>query len=389
MGKFSSVLLSVLLTIAAQQCAATEARGAVTQELEARLFPTITALENSSPIPPAIRKLFMGRRQRIVACAMAAPCRIKASLWSIGEEQQLADWAAKAHVGMMSNEARSRLMGESTQSAVKRELDGLNHILEVYGEGMPPRVPEIDGPDTKSPVNFKGDVSAAVMRNSLEDKEPNRFLDLSIGLSCDLLDSADRLDAIAFEHPDPNSEVIKQYTHESIDWSRYKYIAILALGVGPEENGIPLSALSKLNVELAAGAYRAGLAPIIITSGGTVHPRRTRFAEAIEMRRALIERYNIPPDAILVDPHARHTTTNIRNATRLLYALHAPMNRDVLTVSNPAHISAVDSPEFRERNMRELGYIPGVIGKRISVFETTFRPSTFSLRVDPRDPLDP
>ena len=107
------------------------------------------------------------------------------------------------------------------------------------------------------------------------------------------------------------------------------------------------------------------------------------------MRKALIERYHIPADAILVDPHARHTTTNIRNATRLLIALHAPLNRDVLTISNPDHISAIESPNFRQRNLTDLGYIPGKVLKRVSAFEITFLPSTFSLRVDPRDPLDP
>ncbi|TAM57486.1 MAG: YdcF family protein [Rhodanobacter sp.] len=361
--------------------------GTVTQELEARLFPTLNALEGSSSFPPALRTMLSERRQRIVACAMDAPCRVKASLWSVNEEKELADWAAEKHFGLMSNSARIRLMGESTQSAAVRELDGLNHILQVYGEGAPPRVPSIDGPDTQNLSLFKSDVGAAVMRNSLGDKEPNSTLDPSIGLSCDLLDSADRLDAIHFEHPDPNSAFFK--ADKPIPWTRYRYTAILVLGVGPERNGVPLSALSKLNVELAAERFHAGLAPLIITSGGTVHPRRTRFAEAMEMRKALIERYNVPPEVILVDPHARHTTTNIRNATRLLIALHAPLNRDVLTISNPAHISAIESPEFRQRNLIDLGYIPGRIGKRVSAFETTFRPSTFSLRIDPRDPLDP
>lgn len=387
MRKMSFVLLAILLATASQRSVVAGERGAVAQALEARLFPTLNALEHSSSMPPAVQTLLSERRRRISACAMDAPCRIKASLWSVEEEKAFADWAAQKHVGLISNDARIALMGEPTQSAVMRELDGINQILQVYGEGVQPRVPEIDGPDKKNSANFKSDVDAAVMRNSLEDKEPIGSLDQSIGLSCDLLDSADRLDAIAFEHPDPNSAILN--ADKTIPWSRYRYTAILVLGVGPEEDGIPLSALSKLNVELAAKRYRAGLAPLIITSGGTVHPRRTRFAEAMEMRKALIERYHIPPQAILADPHARHTTTNIRNATRLLFALHAPLNRDVLTISNPAHISAIESPEFKQRNLIELGYIPGSIGKRVSAFETTFRPSTFSLRIDPRDPLDP
>jgi uncharacterized SAM-binding protein YcdF (DUF218 family) len=37
------------------------------------------------------------------------------------------------------------------------------------------------------------------------------------------------------------------------------------------------------------------------------------------MKHDLIARLGIPAAAILVDPHARHTTTNMRNAARLLY----------------------------------------------------------------------
>ena len=387
MRKIIYVLLATLLAAGWQQPVVAGESGTVTQELEVRLFPILNALESSSSLPPVLRDMLSKRRIRIVACAIDASCRIKASLWSFNEKKELANWAAEKNAGTISNDARIRLMGESTQSAVVRELDGLNHILQVYGEGVPPRVPSIDGPDTQNPSLFKSDVSAAVMRNSLGDKDPDSTLDSSIGLSCDLLDSADRLDAINFEHPNPNSTFFK--TNKAIHWAQYRYTAILVLGVGPERNGVPLSALSKLNVELAANRFHAGLAPLIITSGSTVHPRRTRFAEAMEMRKALIERYDIPPDVILVDPHARHTTTNIRNATRLLIALHAPLNHDVLMVSNPAHISAIESPEFTQRNLTDLGYIPGKIGKRLSAFEITFRPSTFSLRIDPRDPLDP
>ncbi|MDE1964935.1 MAG: YdcF family protein [Xanthomonadaceae bacterium] len=312
---------------------------------------------------------------------------MKASQWSTDEEKELAQWGQKQHSETTSNSQRRQMMGESTADAIVREIDGLNHILRVYGEGVPPRVPDIDGPDTDNVALFKNDVSAAVMRSSLNDHDPSMVFDPSMYLSCYLLDAADRLDAIHFEHPDPNQNVMD--AKPAVLWSHYPYSAILVLGVGPERQGVPLSSLSKLNVRLAADRYRKGLAPLIITSGGTVHPRRTRFAEALQMRKALIERYHIPPGAILADPHARHTTTNIRNATRLLIGFDAPLNKDVLIVSNPAHISMIESPDFRQRDMEDLGYIPGEIGKRLSPFEITFRPSTLSLRVDPRDPLDP
>ena len=41
------------------------------------------------------------------------------------------------------------------------------------------------------------------------------------------------------------------------------------------------------------------------------------------------------------------------------------------------------------RNTAELGYMPGTISRRLSVYDLEFRPSRQSLRHDPRDPLDP
>ena len=107
------------------------------------------------------------------------------------------------------------------------------------------------------------------------------------------------------------------------------------------------------------------------------------------MRNALIDRYGVPADAILIEPYARHTTTNLRNATRLLMAMDAPMDRDAVIVCNPGQSASIESPQFVTRNQRELGYQPGQVGRRLSITELLFRPSRVSARIDPRDPLDP
>ena len=107
------------------------------------------------------------------------------------------------------------------------------------------------------------------------------------------------------------------------------------------------------------------------------------------MRAALIERYGIAPEAILLEPYARHTTTNLRNAARLLMAVGAPLDHDTLIVCNPGQSASIESPLFIKRNIDELGYQPGQIGKRLSPTELVFRAARASARVDPRDPLDP
>jgi hypothetical protein len=150
-----------------------------------------------------------------------------------------------------------------------------------------------------------------------------------------------------------------------------------------------LSPFGKYHLRLAANRFASGDAPFIIVTGGRAHPRATRFTEAEQMRKALIERYGVSADAILIEPYARHTTTNLRNATRLLMAMGAPLAKDTLIVCNPGQSAAISNPQFIQRNLSELGYEPGKVGQRLSSTELEFRPSSLSARVDPRDPLDP
>jgi len=107
------------------------------------------------------------------------------------------------------------------------------------------------------------------------------------------------------------------------------------------------------------------------------------------MRRALIERFGVPAEAIIIEPYARHTTTNLRNITRRLAAMTAPLDKDTLIITNVGQSSYIESPDFSARNLKDLGYVPGTVGARLSPNELTFRPSIKSLRIDPSDPLDP
>jgi len=142
----------------------------------------------------------------------------------------------------------------------------------------------------------------------------------------------------------------------NVRWSDYPYTAILALGSGPEDPNIPISPQGKIIVAQGAELFRQHKAPLIIVSGGSVHPAQTRFSEAIHMRQLLIEQYAIPGNAILIDPHARHTTTNFRNADRLIYRYGIPMDRPVL--AETLSVAGILNDSFDQRNMKELGYLP-------------------------------
>ena len=173
------------------------------------------------------------------------------------------------------------------------------------------------------------------------------------------------------------------------DWKKYKYAAIVVPGNGPLLTTIPLSPVNKMRLDIAADRYRRDLAPFIVVSGGYCYPFRGPFAEAIEMKRYLMERWQLPEAAILIDPHARHTTTNFRNANRLLFRYGFPTNKLCDFVTTQSQTNYVDNASFDARNQRELGYLPCRDKKRISLHDIEFHPVVESLHLDPFDPLDP
>lgn len=341
------------------------------RQLAQRLFPALTALDPSR-LPASTRAGLAERARLRSACNGDAPCVVTASRWS-GE--QIAALSAAA--------------GSEKADAVAHELSGLNIILAEYAQGRPPLYPEIDGPrGVAGSARQARDVRTAVELATLDAHAGYTALDASIALAVALLDANDRLEAIQFQPLDAGLNAAAFQRAQALDWERWPHSALIVLGSGPADDQ-PLSAISKLRVRLAAHLYAAGQAPYIIVSGGAVHPRGTRTVEAVEMRRALLERYGVPADAVIIEPHARHTTTNVRNAARLLLALRAPATRDALVVSSADHIDYVAGPRFIQRLHDELGQVPGQIGARVSANAVAFRPAATALQRNPADPLDP
>lgn len=304
-------------------------------------------------------------------------------MWSDAERAEITQGVTAA--------TETRQAGGLEPSAlIDRQIAGLNGILSVYGVGLPPRYPAIDGPveGEGSPRLAQLNADAMTLARA-EEGDPSVAFDPSIALALALLDANNRDDAAAFEPLDTSLNAAALARAAKTDWTRYRYSAIIVPGIGPDDLVTPLSARGKLNVRMAAQRFADGAAPFIIVSGGPVHPRGTTTAEAIEMRRALVDRYGISADRIVVEPYARHTTTNLRNATRRLIAMKAPLDRDVLIVTNPAQSQYIESADFKARSLRDLGYEPGKIGTRLSPTDLTFRPTSRSTLIDPMDPLDP
>jgi hypothetical protein len=70
----------------------------------------------------------------------------------------------------------------------------------------------------------------------------------------------------------------------------------------------------------AAEALQAGVAPLIIVSGGVEH---SRMVEAFALLFLLRCAYGISEERVLVEPCAEHTHTNVRNSGTMLVAMGA------------------------------------------------------------------
>ena len=268
---------------------------------------------------------------------------------------------------------------------------GMNRILKVYGLGEAPQYATMDSISYEvSSDYYQG--SLVMWSDMLQHKKPavtTLFFQPTLDFALSLLYLNHRDEAARYEplEQKENRKTVEEI--KNINFKDYDYPAILILGNGPENYRDTLSALGKLNLQLGVLEFQQKKAPLIIVSGGHAHPFRSPFAEAIEMKKELIERYNIPEERIIIDPHARHTTTNLRNASRLMIAYHIPIDRASLVVTNNAHSKYTGASSFADRCREELGYLPAVIGKRLNSTTLEFLPQIESLQQNPLEPLDP
>lgn len=266
----------------------------------------------------------------------------------------------------------------------------MNRVIDVYGRGTPPLYPGIDAVsyDPASETYRRlVDIMIAVLHEQSGDL--TTFYAPTLGFVRRLLDANRRDEAGRFEplHEGENAHAYRRVAR--VDWSRFDYAAIVVPGAGPDRPDVALDPWAKMRLELAVARFKAGRAPFIIVSGGNVHPNQTRFNEALEMKRSLMADFGVPADAVLIDPHARHTTTNLRNAARLVFRYGLTAAKPLLITTDQSQSAYISGQEFSERCRRELGYLPGVVGARLSRFDLEFRPAVQSLHADARDPLDP
>ena len=282
--------------------------------------------------------------------------------------------------------------GQKTDSemliaAWKDAANGMNRLLSVYGLGKDPFYKDIDR------VSF--DVSSAEYRALLKAKlaeiklaRAALFFEPTLSFALKLLEANRRDEAGRYEPLEEGENKAAVQDLKNIRWSEYPNSFILVLGSGPPA-GLNLSKIAAKRADQGAQLFLERKAPLLILSGGHVHPMQTPFNEAIEMKKYLMEKFKIPEKSILIDPYARHTTTNFRNAARLAFRYGIPNELKALVTSSEDHIAIVTKDGFRIRCSTELGYFPMEFITRVSPFAAEFKPSVASLFFDVNDPLDP
>jgi hypothetical protein len=273
--------------------------------------------------------------------------------------------------------------------AWEQDVKALNHAISVYAEGQQANYPKIDS--IAFNVKAKGYTELVALNAGLAIAETTKqalFYSATLAFALHSLEINER-NQIADEEPMVAGANKAAYgLSKKVKWAAYKYTLILVPGEGPEERDVALSAGGMLRCRLAAVQYAKGLAPFIMVSGGCVHPYKTKYNEAVEMKKFLMQSLHIPEEAILIEPHARHTTTNIRNCARLIYRYGFPMDKPCIT-STAKSQSYYITDVVPDRCFTEFGYKPYRNGTRLSDTEAEFYPLAVSLQLDFDEPMDP
>ncbi|HXB07787.1 MAG TPA: YdcF family protein [Puia sp.] len=269
-------------------------------------------------------------------------------------------------------------------------VTGLNYIIDQFGLGKKLRYPRIDSAtfDVNSTYFTYALKDMSAFLGERTDSMP-LFFHPSVIVAMQLMDLNLRDEPSLFEpmEKSENKQAVEAIPHT--DWSKYRFATIVIPGNGPELTTTPISPINKMHCSIAAERYKQGWAPFIIVSGGYCYPFRGPYCEAIEMKKFLMERFGIPAAAIIIDPHARHTTTNIRNADRLIIRYGIPLDKPSVFITTRSQLSMSASDAFDQRNLHELGYLPYRDKKLLSLHDISFYPVMESLHMDPYDPLDP
>ena len=281
--------------------------------------------------------------------------------------------------------------GDMLKKAWEQDARAVNFALAVYGDrSRKPNYPSIDSISFNVRSKDYHYVLYDCSNTVLEDvKKSGLFFMPTMDYALRVIEVNDRNRAADYEPMERNCNKLAFERIKTIQWQNYKYSVILVPGEGPEVREEALSGIGMLRCRVAAYRWKEGFAPFIVVSGGKAHPYRTKFCEAEEMKKYLMEVMHVPQNVIIMEPHARHTTTNMRNCARLIFRYGLPMDKPCITSTTMEQSYYITDQEMQDRCKQELGYSPYSNGKRLSETEAEFFPSVASLQIDEDEPMDP
>lgn len=272
--------------------------------------------------------------------------------------------------------------------AWQQDAAAVNFTIGVYAEGNKPNYPQIDSISfdvrKKAYYVFMYDCATEVADVVKNDE---LFFEVPLTAALTYLEVNERNNAGDFEPMALGANSLAFNKVKTVKWSAYPYSHILVPGAGPDNLTTPLSGEGMLRCKTAARAYFAGKAPFVVVSGGYVHPYKTKYNEAVEMCKYMVTKLHVPANAVIIEPHARHTTTNMRNDARLVFRYGIPFNKPGLIITDKYQNDFIVNME--KRCLSELKYVPYKLGKRLSETALEFYPLVSSLQIDADEPMDP
>tara|TARA_R110002050_G_scaffold15880_3_gene48511 strand:+ start:655 stop:2001 length:1347 start_codon:yes stop_codon:yes gene_type:complete len=278
------------------------------------------------------------------------------------------------------------------QLIVEEMLLGINQIIDTYVAGIDPAYPDLDrvSYDVNS-VEYK-----LLLKNLVSELNSKKeqyklfyqpFLDFALGAL--KLNNRDEAGKFVPLREGENAQAFQNI--QSIKWDNYQYSLLVVLGDAPNSSGdLPNISLGGMErCDYAVSLFNEGIAPLIAFTGANVAPFQSQYHEAIEMKKYVMEKYGIPENKILVDPHARHTTTNLRNIGRLIFKYGIPPEKKALLSTSQSQSNYVSSNQFATRCMTQMGHLPMELYDRLSDRDIEFIPTIEVLHLDSSDPLDP
>lgn len=273
--------------------------------------------------------------------------------------------------------------------AWEQDAYGINFTIGVYGEGKKANYPNIDSISFNVADSRYSNLLYSFAYTLINDcRDSSLFFIPSLTAALRFLEINERDNAQDYE---PMSLTVNKAAFDrikNIKWDAYKYTVILVPGAGPNDPTVELSAEAILRMRMAVLQYHKKLAPFLVVSGGKVHPYKTRFCEAEKMKIFLMQKLQVPENAIIMDPHARHTTTNLRNCVRLMFRYGMPFDKPGITSTSRGQ-STMITTTLAARCMKELSEIPFRNGERLSETEAEFYPLADALHINPTEPMDP